>query len=634
MHPNVRLAAALTLGALSACDSSDDENISFQLRTTNLVALDALPPVVSGRFMIYFAAEVSQNPATDLNGDTDTDDGVAVLVDLRTSGEVVLDRAARTAAVLGDDVYLVVPEDQEQTDFNGDADEDDFALFYWDAADEMSRLVAPLRSRADASSAPELVVVEDRLYFSEDATGLAAGMSTLRYVTTAAPEDPVEVGAEGSGIFPLELMGEADGLLLVALDETVTPDNFNTDSDQVDAFVLGLCDATDVTAEVRNTGAALASATAPTAVLGRDDGTWTVAFLISEAAQNTEGNTNSLNSSDRFPVSWRPENCFDVMDEDADDDVLHFIEFDPAGVIERVNTGLAGTQRILLTDLHVATLAPESDAGCDFNADDDMDDRMLRWVALAAPELPPGQVADQIAVKDLPAPTSADVGVLSDRFVIVVSEMDDQRDRNGDGLFTFDLIAVLNPAVTTTWTFEHDTGSDMMSAPYAGASWMARESTSGRLPMVFQERVPDANLNTQACSSVKKDDDMIDGLPTWPRIETAGGPEYTVRGSTFAVQQDNPGIVVARSFALFRVSELEDNRDYNNDGDLKDKILFRNPLQTCEPVAMATASSRQGDVVYTDGDVGAAFLSSESDAQVDLNNDGIRQGSVVRYFVF
>jgi hypothetical protein len=47
---------------------------------------------------------------------------------------------------------------------------------------------------------------------------------------------------------------------------------------------------------------------------------------------------------------------------------------------------------------------------------------------------------------------------------------------------------------------------------------------------------------------------------------------------------------------------------------------------------MATASSIAGQVIVTDGQFSAAFLSSELDAGIDFNADGDMTDIVVRWF--
>src|SRR5262245_12928788 len=140
---------------------------------------------------------------------------------------------------------------------------------------------------------------------------------------------------------------------------------------------------------------------------------------------------------------------------------------------------------------------------------------------------------------------------------------------------------------------------------------MAAESVNGRLGIVFLEEVPGTNpkvgsLNTNLdCGLVAKDSDKTDGLPVWADFET--GPTLDFDGMGYAVDVNNAGIEIVGNVVFFRVSEAADNRDYNADGDKNDVVLFRNPLDACNPVPMATSSLVPGQVITTDRVRGAAF---------------------------
>jgi len=232
----------------------------------------------------------------------------------------------------------------------------------------------------------------------------------------------------------------------------------------------------------------------------------------------------------------------------------------------------------------------------------------------------------------------------------VVSEADDEQNLDGK-IQDHDLVGWLDPALgaSATWHFSHQSslvpsfGTGVFDAgghsePFAGTDWMAAESVDGRLGVSFQEEVPGTNpmvgsLNTNLnCNFFAKDSDKTDVLPVWADFES--GPVLDWDGVGFALADGNAGIVIAAGFAFFRVSEANDNLDYNGDGDKADEMLFRNPLTTCEPVAMAVSSAIVSPVITTDRLQGGAFLSSESKAGVDFNHDGDTTDLVVRYFMF
>jgi hypothetical protein len=63
-------------------------------------------------------------------------------------------------------------------------------------------------------------------------------------------------------------------------------------------------------------------------------------------------------------------------------------------------------------------------------------------------------------------------------------------------------------------------------------------------------------------------------------------------------------------------------------------VLFRNPLTSCEPIPMGTASIVPGQVLITDRVTGGAYFADESMAGVDFNEDGDTGDIVVRHFRF
>ncbi|MCZ6597220.1 MAG: hypothetical protein O7B99_06265, partial [Planctomycetota bacterium] len=148
------------------------------------------------------------------------------------------------------------------------------------------------------------------------------------------------------------------------------------------------------------------------------------------------------------------------------------------------------------------------------------------------------------------------------------------------------------------------------------------------------EEVPNLDLNIEAFCGFKTsfDGDMIDVLPVW--ADFAAGPTLDFDGQGYALVPNNAGIVQARSLAFYRVSEAADGIDYNNDGDMNDPILFRNPLTLCSTTAMATSSGLIGPVIVTDErELGAAFFADEAAAGKDLNDDGDVFDVVARYFL-
>ena len=364
----------------------------------------------------------------------------------------------------------------------------------------------------------------------------------------------------------------------------------------------------------------------------------------------------NLNDQALFIQPLLPEACLGTPDLDTDDQVLHYLDFSDfaAGTTTPVNTGLVGSERVLALTNFVVTIASESDSNCDLNADGDTSDDIARWVRTTLPVTPDRDANRMHALASALPGGARGLAVLDNRLVGVIDEV---QDNNGDAPHNHDgkvtdhqLVAWIDPAVSNpTWRFTHqnsgnpnfgtgvfDTDGD--SEPFAGTSWMAPEAVDGRLGLSFLEEVPGTNpnvgsLNTNLdCSLVAKDADKTDGLPVWADFET--GPTLDFDGVGYAIDKINAGIEIAGAFAFFRLSEVDDNRDYNNDGVANDVVLMRNPLTTCGPVPMATSSAVASQVIITDRDRGAAFLSSETQAGVDFNDDGDTNDLVVRYFLF
>lgn len=621
--------AALGLGA---CTGSSSSSSDFQVKLTQHASAASTPPIVMGNWVIYFADEATSGAGgTFLNADGDKLDPVAVAVNTSTQQETTLGVAGETAAALANEVWVVVDEARDEVDWDGDLAEDDLVLLHWSAAAGLPMTYVDTLD-PDSEPAP-LLTSEDRLYYSSTAALVNADDCGLRYVTTAAPTTPVVVTSAGEGQYEPILLAEHDGLLFLLLDEGDQGADLNGDADTTDEYVLALLDGTEPTAQIRSVGLALDDAGDPVAARATAVGDWLVAFLVSEAAQQ-----QSLNDADDFSPNWQPEACT-TDDTDQLDQVLHFLHYETwaAATSTPVNTGLAGGDRVLIAGDFVATLSLETDANCDLNDDGDTLDLVARWVeADPLVILPPGAISQMIAVEDVPG-GSEGIAVLSSRLVIVASESNNSgADYDGDP-DDHDLAAWLDPSEggAAAWEFQHSTG--ITGEPFVGVSWMAPEEQQSRLGVAFQEVVPNVSLNNNVdCNLVVKDADVTDSLPTWARFTGSGGSlQLLFPGVGYALATNNAGIQLLEGNAFFRVSEANDDLNYNTGGgDETDFILFRNPLSSCKPVGMATVSSTSAPVVYSDGFASAALFSSEADAETDFNEDGDETDLVVRYFRF
>jgi hypothetical protein len=639
-HPARLGSLALVLVALVAACGSDDSSDAFVLRTTSRAATPGDTVSLDGLWMAYLASEAFSG-LTDLNGDGDMADDVAVAVDVAGTDEFPLGVACNRAVVVDDQVYMVVSEAEDGMDWNGDTLTDDVVLLHW----SKSTLVVDFVDVFADAAAP-LFVVEDRLYYRAVATPVGVDETTLHYVAATQPVVPVAVEAViGLGQLDPTPRAEKRGLLFLTLAEGGTED-WNGDGDMTDANVLALLDGTDAAGRVANVELALRDGSTPFAAFVQGTSDWTVAFLVDEMAQ---GNTN-LNAQGLFGQPLLPESCAGTPDTDTNDQILHYLEFAEflMGTATPVNTGLVGDERILILTGFVATVSEEADSNCDLNEDGDTSDAIARWVATQVPVVPERDAALMHALATALPGGSFGLSVLQDRLVAVVDEAADEV--NIDGKVTDnDLVGWINPAASNpVWDFAHQSGNSPSfgtgvfdsqgdSEPFAGTSWMADESVDGRLALTFLEEVPGTNpavasLNTNLqCTLVAKDGDKTDALPVWADFEE-NRLVLDFDGVGYAVDRNNAGIVIQGAFAYFRVSEADDNRDYNDDGAKNDVVLMRNPLTTCDPIPMATSSTLTSQVVTT-GDRGAAFQSSESQAGIDFNDDGDTSDLVVRYFL-
>ena len=639
--PRVRLSALLVTifttlftALLLGCSGGGGGGGGFKVRTTvNPVDPDA-PIMVVGSWMVYLANEALVGAGTDLNGDGDTVDEVAVAVKLTKNGETVIGVAAIAAAIVQDEIYLVVDEEDDDHDWSGANGTGDLVLVHWS---DVTGVVTYVDTLADEAEELAVIAVGNYVFYAS-ATAPTGGSdeTSLRRIDPANPTTGVIVeNTAGGGTLQPRFLGEDRGLIFLTLDETVEGVDLNGDSDDSDEYVLALLNATDDGERLFNVGAALADADAPFAAYPTTTDDWIVAFLVDEDFQD-QGSLNPLSLGGQ---TINPDSC-SVADVDSADQVLHFLEvqdFLLGNPFE--NTGLVGHDRVLAVDGYVATLSDEGDAGCDINEDGDSNDTVVRWTGIDT-VMPPRQ-ADQLhAIEDEIPGGSFGLAALGNRFIAIVDEAQDSqnidlRPANND------LVGWLDPddGFGADWTFAHESsnpshGTGLTGEPYAGASWMAPEQEGGRLGLAFQERVPNLNLNnfTLECTALTKDSDATDSLPIWMDFE--GGPTLDFDGVGFALDADNAGIVLARGYAFFRVSEAADATDYNLDGDTGDVILMRNPTAACAPRAMATSHPQDGPVIITDGLRGAAFLCSELMAGVDLNGDGDPNDTLVRYFAF
>ncbi|MBK7874466.1 MAG: hypothetical protein IPJ77_01705 [Planctomycetes bacterium] len=605
---------------------------SFAVRTTSVSWAQNTPVAISGKNLAFLAAEdVTGAGGTDFNTDGDVNDTIAVAVDTSRNRETVLDVAADNLAWIGNELYLVTQESEDEVDWNTDTDTTDLVLLHWN-----STLAAP--EFVDELGDDALFARGNNLWYSSATAPAGALATSLRVIAASAPLTATAV-ASTDAVGPLSptIVGSDEGLVFLALDETVEGRDLNGDADATDTSVLALLNGLSVANVVRNTELALATGS-PLRARANGSNDWQVGFLVSEAAQ---GATN-LNDPASFGASWHPTQCSGDDDADTTDAVLHYLNFaawSANAVTSPIrNTGLVGSRRICVANGFVATLSLESDEGtCDLNADGDTTDRVVRWTQIVAGTgaiVPLNDAANLHAVADCEGGTRG-LAELDSRFVALVSEADDDLDIDGGGL-THELLGWLLPSNTAhAWDFTHSAANDA----FVGASYMAEVPGRAQLGVALPENIEGENINRHVPAVAGEDTDTNDAAPTF--ADFSSSTTMTFPGVAIATNFDNAGLVISKGYAFYRVSESEDSRNWNNDLDETDQILFRTSLSQGTSFAMAVLNDITvgGDatpavIVDTVGTPqAAALIVDEAIVGSDVNGDGT-QHFVLEYFRF
>ena len=664
--------------------NSTGPSVNFIVQGSQGAVDTALPIAVVGDWVVYFQMESPSAPAIspgnlNSNGvgtDTDTTDSVAVAIRVSTGVISPLGVAARSAHIIGDEIYLVVSEADDTFDWNGDGLADDLVLVHW------SERLDGVPNGSGMSNAATVCYVDDldpnivapaklaiadqgNVYYSSgisdvDLAALADGSTSLMKLNQASPLTPMVVNHTASGKRrPRLVSANNSGLLVLVYDETVEGLPLNAgDTDMLDLAVLALLDGSDPSTGIKSVERAIALRTslatpAYSPVESQLNGVTNellVGFLVSENDEATLS-TDSLNDRDSAQFinsAWEPTQCA-TRDTDIADSVLHFLHFDTwfndsamnpprnTGLVGRVPSGTEPDRVVVTSNGYVGVVSDEVSAACDLNLDADTSDGVVRWtnapIDPLANILPPGAAAELHALEvNLPGPTAGlttmGFAAFRDRLVIVVDESNDSDDLDNDGQMTRDLVGWLDPAnpALTTWTFAQGNG-------FIGAGWMGDNPRASRLPIAFQESVIGQSLNS-ACKSLMlvADTDVTDELPVFGRFSDAN--TLIAPGVGIGMAPGNAGILVEGGTAYFRASEATQNQDLNGDGDLLDFLLMRNSLLACAPVAMAVTTNPTAgdDLVITDGVASAASIGSEVDSGIDYNNNGNIGEEVLLFF--
>ena len=626
------LALALTGAGLAAACSSDQGEPPFTLKTSVQTYLGTTPLASEDGWAVVLADEATSGGGTDLNGDGDTADQVAIGVDLRSGVEFNTGVAARQAAVEGTRVFLTVDEAGNNS-WDGDLDDDE-VLVTWTPGTGVE-FVAKINAATDP-----IVGRGGRVWFTGEGVP-AAGATDLFFVDVGAPTTPFNVvpvaDPGGSSGLELRLIDSNSELLVYTADESPVGADLNGDLDTGDDAVLFLVEARGEVPSARNVGMALPASSSDvvaTEFLSTD--TYLVAFLVDEAAQ---GATN-------FNGGVDPAVHCVSEDTDTADAVLHFLRWelgdlavdtDPP-VNARIAARLAPAARLLATADFVAALvneADQGDLGCDMNQDGDPTDVILRWAPTTGPTTSPEGLADLMHAVNTAVPGGAQ-GVVELSGQFMVADLDTLGGLGSPENFLF----WANPASSVNFTSNFfDPPTPDVPVPPAiavGVDWLSSEQSIGRNPIGLLEEAAQANLN-QGCLSIVKDNgaaDEVDTIAAWVRYDVDDA-QMRRAGVGWAVPQQNSGLVIAASRAFFRASEADDGFDWNGDGDRTDFVLFRTPVTVCSTTNMGTTANLVGEpTIYDDGLFGAVFFADEVAADADLNGDGTISGLALRFFRF
>jgi hypothetical protein len=652
------LTFALIAAALLApsCSVGGSGSSAFTLRRSKVSVAASTPVVISGAHAAFLADEATTGAGgTDMNGDGDKIDSIAVVINMSTAVETKLDVAATAMAWAGSELYLVVDEALDGRNWEPSDTGNKVVLLHLSTA---ALTTTPpvvgdfdFIDRLSATGTTKLVSFGTNVFYSSARVPANPTDSNLFVISAAAPTTITMVPTtDAVGPLSPRILQKDEGLIFLGLDETTEGRDLNGDADMLDTNVLALLDGTLSTTAIRSTGLAMPAIGSPlrarrTTASSHD---WSVGFLVSEADQ---GNTN-LNDPTLFAGTWKPSQCIGAEDADTLDSVLHYLKFalwDGNPVTNPpVNTGLVGCRKIAIANNYIATITPEHDAAdpngaegtCDLNGDGDTLDYVVRWVQMTSPNLPLTPAANIHALTDVPGGTHG-LAELGTRFVIEVSEAQDNLDINGDALKTLDLIGWVTPSGSansnTPWDFTHGSAS----STFIGASWMTETPDRTHLDLALEEKVMGVNINCHIPPIPGEDTDTNDSVPTFPLL--TGSPTYLgFPGIAIAVQTGNSGIVIARNIGFYRVSENEDSRDWDSDGLETGYVLFRTSLTQGVSTSMGPLNSIAGRPAVEfnteeSSPVGCVFLADEQylgAGGTDLNTDGDATDLVISYFTF
>src|SRR5688500_8969163 len=121
------LATLMIAVALTGCtDSGGGGGSNFDPKRVAHASASSSAVVVEGRYLVYLASEVLSGVGgtnfNAANGDADTGDDCAVVIDMPDKDAFELNVATLGVQIVGANIYLVVSEAADSKDWNLDAD--------------------------------------------------------------------------------------------------------------------------------------------------------------------------------------------------------------------------------------------------------------------------------------------------------------------------------------------------------------------------------------------------------------------------------------------------------------------------------------------------------------------------------
>src|SRR5262249_34895899 len=186
-------ALALTGAALisQGCSVGGTGSSAFIVRRSHVSVAASTPVVVAGKYMAFLADEATTGAGgTDMNGDGDKIDSIAVVINMSGAVETNLDVAATSMAWAGSELFLVVDDALDGRDWNSNGNMTDTVLLHISATGLTA--TPPLPANFDvidklAPNATKVVSFGTNVFYSSARPPVNPTDSNLFVITSAAP---------------------------------------------------------------------------------------------------------------------------------------------------------------------------------------------------------------------------------------------------------------------------------------------------------------------------------------------------------------------------------------------------------------------------------------------------------------